>query len=68
MAYTGPRRKKQVDKSIVRSRTTAGEFESMLGKAKDNETSTPVRAMFRTIDGVPHKFKDNQWVPLTRIN
>lgn len=32
--YNGPRRKKKVDPSIVRRRTTAEEFEATLSRAK----------------------------------
>lgn len=49
------------------------EFEKVLEKANkmagNKEKYTPnVQTSYMTRDGVPHKFKDGQWVPLTRIN
>jgi len=48
-------------------------FEKALEKANkmasNKEKYTPnVQTSYMTRDGVPHKFKDGQWVPLTRIN
>lgn len=49
------------------------EFEKALEKANKNpsnkEKYTPNKSVsYMERNGVPHKFKDGQWVPLTRIN
>lgn len=65
--YNGPRRKKKVDPSIVRRRGTAEEFQNIVNKLKKEDINTDFRENFRTIDGIPHKFKDGTWVPLTKL-
>jgi len=65
--YNGPRRKKKVDPSIVRRRSSAEEFEATLSRAKVDENHVKPHSMFKTIDGIPHKFKEGKWIPLTKI-
>lgn len=65
--YNGPRRKKKVDKTIVRRRTTQEDFENTLSKLKKEDIAVNPYEGFRTIDGIPHKFKDGTWVPLTKL-
>jgi hypothetical protein len=65
--YNGPRRKKKVDKTIVRRRTTAEDFENTLNKARANEDRINLHSTFKIIDGVPHKIKEGKWIPLTKI-
>jgi len=65
--YNGPRRKKKVDPSIVRRRTTAEDFENTLSRAKIDDNQVNLHSTFKTIDGVPHKFKEGKWIPLTKI-
>lgn len=65
--YTGPRRKKKVDKSIVRSRSTSESFENALSQVKNFDTIPNTTSIFKSIDGIPHKFKEGKWIPLTKI-
>lgn len=65
--YNGPRRKKKVDPSTVRRRTTQDDFENILGKLKKEDINVDPYSQFRTINGIPHKYKDGVWVPLTKI-
>lgn len=48
-------------------------FEKVLEKANkmagNKEKYTPnVQTSYMTRDGIPHKLKDGQWIPLTKIN
>ena len=65
--YNGPRRKKKVDPSMVRQRTTQEDFENVLGKLKKEDINVDPYSQIRTINGIPHKYKDGQWVPLTKL-
>jgi hypothetical protein len=65
--YTGPRRKKKIDPSIVRRRTTAEDFENTLSRAKVDENHINPHSVFKTINGIPHKLKEGKWIPLTKI-
>jgi len=65
--YNGPRRKKKVDRSIVRRRTTSEDFENTLSKLKKEDLHVDFRDKIRTIDGIPHKHREGTWIPLTKI-
>jgi hypothetical protein len=65
--YTGPRRKKKVDPSLVRRRSTAEQFENALSRVKLEDTLTVPSSQFKIINGIPNKFKDGRWVPLTKM-
>jgi hypothetical protein len=65
--YNGPRRKKKIDKTIVRRRTTAEDFENTLNKLKKEDVHVDFRDKFRTIDGIPHKYSEGKWIPLTKL-
>ena len=65
--YNGPRRKKKIDPHTVRQRTSLEDFENILGKLKKEEINIDPYSQLRTINGIPHKYKDGRWVPLTRL-
>jgi len=65
--YTGPRRKKKVDPSLVRRRSTAEQFENALSKVKNEDSLVTPSSTFKLINSIPHKFKDGKWVPVTKI-
>lgn len=65
--YNGPRRKKKVDPSMVRQRTSQEDFENVLGKLKKEDINVDPYSQIRTINGIPHKYKEGQWVPLTKL-
>ena len=64
--YNGPRRKKKVDTSIVRRRITEEEFQDSLNRAKDRPQPA-TSSSYRMIDGIPHKYADGKWIPLTKL-
>ena len=60
-----------------KSKVTAEEFQELINKAQAREdkfksdlfkSDKPKSSTkYRMVDGVPHKFKNNQWVPLTKL-
>jgi hypothetical protein len=47
------------------------QFEEALAKAKKlpgNQETITKQPTYIIKDGIPHKFKEGRWVPLTRIN
>lgn len=60
-----------------KSKITKEEFQELIDKAQAREDKfksdlfksdkPKTTSKFRMIDGVPHKFKNNTWVPLTKL-
>ena len=66
--YNGPRRKKKVDKSIVRSRTTSDDFENAKQRALGNEEKKVMASGFIFKNGIPHKLVNGILTPLTKLS
>ena len=61
--YNGPRRKKKVDRSIVRSRTTSDDFENAKQRALGNEEKKVTTSGFIFKNGIPNGIL----TPLTKL-
>jgi len=47
------------------------QFEAAVERAKknpQNKVETPKMGNYMMRDGIPHKFKEGRWIPLTKIN
>ena len=54
-------------KELAAKQTTKKNLETENGKLKKEDINIDPHSQFRTINGIPHKYKDGQWVPLTKL-
>ena len=55
-------------KAVYGKKPTAEEFAELVKKATAKDEKEIKPSSYMIIDGIPHKFKEGQWVPLTKIN